>query len=202
MNRTIPLLLFTLFFTFSAIAQKSASIGYFRLGANLNFAGPKEGDNGFTMWAINVTPGLRMIQGQDFALVLAMPVSAGISTNDDTHVSHLAVDLPVMLEFNFGTATGNSASAHPGIMIGAGAGYLIGGQYGDASNDETYGTRQLDFWGWRLSFGICFGKDPDGTRIMLAASYGRNFTADKKSMASFGFYFIMGNRKEPVKIEF
>jgi hypothetical protein len=154
------------------------------------------------MPALNVTPGLRMIQGQDFALVLTMPVSVGISSDDYANVSYLALDLPVMLEFNFGPATGNSASGHPGVMIGAGAGYLIAGQYGDASNDAIYGTRQMDFWGWRLSFGMSFGKDPDGTRIMLAANYGRNFTADQKSMASLGLYFIMGNCKEPVKTEF
>ena len=143
-----------------------------------------------------------MIQGQDFALVLTLPVSVGVSSDDYAHVSYLAVDLPAMLEFNFGPATGNSASGQPGFMVGAGAGYLIAGQYGDNTNDEIYGTRQLDFWGWRLSCGVSFGKETDGSRVMIAANYGRNFTVDKKSMVSLGLYLIMGNRKQPVKTEF
>ena len=195
-------ILILLLFNISANAQKPASIGYFRLGANLNFASPEKGSDLFVMPALNVTPGLRMIQGQDFALVLTMPVSVGISSDDYAHVTYLAVDLPAMLEFNFGPATGNSASGQPGFMIGAGAGYLIAGQYADTNDDPENTTRQLDFWGWRLSFGVSFGKDPDGTRVLLAANYGRNFTVDKKSMISIGLYFIMGNRKEPPKTNF
>jgi hypothetical protein len=41
MKQKIPLLLLIIFFTVPAIAQKPASIGYFRIGANLNFAAPK-----------------------------------------------------------------------------------------------------------------------------------------------------------------
>ena len=191
-----------IFMSSSALAQKPASIGYFRVGLNVSFAAPQKGSDLFVMPALNITPGLRMIQGQDFALVLTLPVSVGISSDDYAHVTYLAVDLPAMMEFNFGPATGNSASGQPGFMVGAGAGYLIAGQYGDNINDDVYGTRQLDFWGWRLSFGVSFGKEADGSRVMIAANYGRNFTVDKKSMFSLGLYFIMGNRKEPAKTEF
>jgi hypothetical protein len=191
-----------IFFSNSPMAQKPASIGYFRLGANLNFAAPEKGNDVFVMPALNITPGLRMIQGQDFAMVLALPVSVGISSDDYAHVTYLAVDLPAMLEFNFGPATGNSASRQPGFMFGAGAGYLIAGEYADANDDPENTTRQLDFWGWRLSFGVSFGKDTDGTRILLAANYGRNFTVDKKSMFSIGLYAIMGNRKQTEKINY
>lgn len=199
-NGTLLILIFSM--GSLAIAQKPSSVGYFRAGLNLTFAAPQKGSELFVMPALNITPGLRMIQGQDFALVLTLPVSVGISSDDYAHVTYLAVDLPAMLEFNFGPATGNSASGQPGFMVGAGAGYLIAGQYGDNTNDEIYGTRQLDFWGWRLSCGASFGKDTNGSRVMIAVNYGRNFTIDKKSMISLGFYLIMGNRKEPVKTEF
>ena len=202
MKQKIPPLIFYFFLACTAIAQKPASVGYFRVGLNLNFAAPQKGSDLFVMPALNITPGLRLIEGQDFALVLAMPLSVGISSDDYKHVTYLALDLPAMLEFHFGPATGNSVSCRPGFMLGAGAGYLVAGQYADYNNDPENPTRQLDFWGWRLSFGMSFGNDPDGTRVMIAASIGGNFTADQKSMSYIGLYFIMGNRKVPAATNF
>jgi hypothetical protein len=180
---------------FPSMAQKPASIGYFRGGVNLNFSWPENGKL-FCIPAFNLTPGLRIVQGSDFAMVLTMPITVGYSSDNYYHTGYAGLDVPVMLEFNFGAATGNSATSGVGFMIGAGAGYQDVGTYDNSISD--YGTQKsdMDFWGYRLSFGISFGKDPTGDRTMITTSFGRSFTLDKKYTFSIGAYIILGNRKK------
>ena len=62
------------------IAQKPASIRYFRGGPNLHIFGSEQSSL-FVFPALNLTPGLRIIQGRDFALVMTMPISVGYSSD-------------------------------------------------------------------------------------------------------------------------
>jgi hypothetical protein len=179
----------------SVVAQKPASIGYFRGGANLNFSWPEQGKL-FCIPAFNLTPGLRIVQGTDFALVLTLPISAGYSSDNYYHTGYIGLDIPAMLEFNFGAATGNSATSGVGFMLGMGAGYQTVGTYDNSSFNDEVEYSEMDFWGSRFSFGISFGKDPSGDRSMIIAGYGKSFTVDKKYTISIGAYIILGNRKK------
>jgi hypothetical protein len=183
---------FALLFSAPAIAQKPASIGYFRCGANLNFSWPEKGKI-FLIPAFNLTPGLRIIQGTDFAIVITLPVSIGYSSDNYYHTGYFGLDVPAMLEFNFGAATGNSATSGVGFMLGAGAGYQAVGSYDNSSFNDEDQFSDMDFWGYRLSFGASFGKDPTGDRNMIVANFGQSLTQDRKYTISIGIYLILGN---------
>jgi len=179
------------------IAQSHLSLLYLRGGVNLtcsgynNYTGPF-----FYMPSVNLTPGFRILQETDFALVMTMPVSIGKSTYDFwTDYSTYGIDVPVMLEFNLGASTGNSRTTGNGITIGAGAGYLNLGEYTYLDDSDMYQTRSMDFWGYRFCFGYSFGKDPNGDRTMVMINYGRSFTGPLKYTFTIGLYLIMGNRK-------
>ncbi len=189
------LFMITLFFGGPAIAQKPASIGYFRCGLNLNSSWPEKGRL-FLFPAINLTPGLRILQGRDFAMALTLPISAGYSSDNYYHTGYFGLDVPAMLEFNFGAAAGNSATSGLGFMLGAGAGYQIAGSYDNSSFDDEYRPGDMDFWGYRLNFGVSFGKDSTGDRTMVVANFGKSFTPDRKYTVSIGFYMILGNRRK------
>jgi hypothetical protein len=101
-----------------------------------------------------------------------------------------------MLEFDFGSSAGNSATSGAGFMIGAGIGYQAVGRYYDSNTDPESQDRHMDFWGYRLSLGFSVGKDSTGDRTLIACNFGKSLTPDKKYTASIGIYFILGNRKK------
>jgi hypothetical protein len=180
-----------------AIAQNQLPIFYSRAGANLTFAS-FNGNNGPLMFmpSLNITPGLRIIQGSDFALIATLPISWGKATNDFwLTYSEYGIDLPVMLEFNFGASTGNSKTSRTGITIGAGGGWLYMGEYPYIDNQNNARTESLEIWGYRFNLGYSFGRDPDGSRTMLMFNFGGSFFSNTRYTFSIGMYLIVGNRK-------
>jgi hypothetical protein len=129
-------------------------------------------------------------------MVLTLPMSIGYSSDNYYHTGYFGLDVPAMLEFNFGAAAGNSATSGVGFMLGAGAGYQAVGSYNNSTFDDEDRSSDMDFWGYRLNFGISLGKDPTGDRSMIAASFGKSFTRDKKYTISIGVCMILGNRKK------
>lgn len=183
-------LLFTLLF--SATAQKR-DIFYFRFGGNIFFSGNKE-KGPFFFPALSFAPGIRIAQSKDFALVLAAPISIGSSFRS-SNSSYLGIDAPATLEFNFGSAAGNNENSHFGFILGAGAGYHYAGNYADTYTDPFSDFRHFDFWGYRLESGFTFGKEGNGSQVMILFNYGRGFTAEKRTMIGAGLVFTMGNIK-------
>jgi hypothetical protein len=181
----------------SALGQNDRSRVYARAGGNITFAS-FNGNNGPLMYmpSLNITPGLRVIQGTDFSLALTMPISFGKATNDFwTSYSEYGIDLPVMVEFDFGAATGNSKTSGNGVTVGAGIGWLYMGEYTYIDNQNIARTQSLEILGYRLNFGYSFGKDPTGSRTMVMATFGGTPMNQTKYTFSIGIYLVVGNRK-------
>lgn len=176
-----------------------------RLGVTV-FAPWTEHGDGPVFPAFTFSPGVRIVQGSDFALVASLPLSVGIAFAEMDY-SYLGIDVPAMLEFHFGSATGNTNKT-AGFMLGAGAGYQYAGEtynpymvgYDDYDYWDTATVHQLDFWGYRLQAGVTFGKEREGQygdRSMILLQYGRSLASDKKYTIGVGFYMSVGNRRVP-----
>ncbi|MGE5107902.1 MAG: hypothetical protein ACM3H8_10180, partial [Sphingobacteriales bacterium] len=118
--------------------------------------------------AITISPGLRLIQGKDFALSLTAPISIGASSRSNTYLD-LGVDLPAMLETHFGSATGNQDKVSLGGILGAGVAYHYSKNYYDSFDDV-----KVSFGGYRFHGGISFSKDDNGDRFLILASMVEN----------------------------
>jgi hypothetical protein len=181
----------------SAIGQNNLSRGYMRGGVSLTFAS-FNGNAGPVMFmpSLNLTPGLRIIQGTDFALTVTMPITVGKATNDFwLTYSEYGIDLPVMVELNFGAATANSKTSGNGITLGAGIGWLYMGEYQTIDDQNNIHNQSLEILGYRMNLGYSFGKDPSGSRTMVMITYGGSPVYLTRSTFSIGIYFLMGNRK-------
>lgn len=188
-------------FSSSSFAQKKyESNVYLRAGLTLFFPWESHGDELFFP-SLSIAPGFRIVQGNDFALIATLPVSAGIVLNT-WNDSYFGFDVPAMLELHFASATGNSLKNRAGFMLGAGAGYHFAGDYRypyhyDYEDPNLYEYRQLDFWGYRLMAGVSFGKDATGAgdRLMILGQFGQSLASEKKYTIGIGIYGIVGNRK-------
>jgi hypothetical protein len=178
------------------IGQNDLPRLYFRGGGNLTFAmfGGSYGPAMF-MPSLNLTPGLRIAQGTDFALAVTMPISWGKATNDFwISYSEYGVDLPLMVEFDFGSATGNSRTNRAGFTVGAGIGWLYMGEFPYIDSQNIARTESLQILGYRFNMGYSFGKDPTGDRTMIMMNFGGSPIYQRYTF-SIGLYFIFGNRK-------
>lgn len=191
-----------LFASSESVSQKKyASVVYVRAGLTAFVPWEEHGETLFFP-GLTIGPGLRIIQGRDFALVATLPVTVGAAFAEWDY-SYLGVDVPAMLECHFGSSTGNTDKPM-GFMLGAGVGYHYAGEYYYDYYDYDYEdhdgeNRQLDFWGLRLAAGVTFGKDQagNGDRMMIMAQYSKNLASEKKYTAGLGFYLSLGNKNVP-----
>jgi len=160
---------------------------YFNAGASLFLPGNRQSEVAIFP-AITLTPGLRLIQTKDFALVLGFPLSAGGTFKTDTY---LGIDLPVMLSLHFGSAAGNNDHSKFGIIIGAGAAYIDVLNFYDNLYFEKVHTQ---FWGQRFNAGISFKTDKDGGVPAMVFSFGRSVNGRDAYMAGIGIHYVLSNK--------
>ncbi len=188
-------ILFITLLTVTAItttAQKYQSPLYLRGGFSL-FASWVTYDHTVFFPGISVAPGIRLIQGDDMAVALSAPLTIGASFKNHDN-TFLGLDLPVMMEFNFGTATGNASKPKAGFMLGAGIAFHHAGRYERDLFGDEISYEQVSFFGYRAIAGISFNKEKDGSAPMITFSWGKPFNHVNKALIGIGASFILGNR--------
>jgi hypothetical protein len=188
----LQVLLLQLIF-FPVIAQEDRDErAYLRAGVNL-FTTWSGNQDPFVMGTFNIAPGFQLIKGRDVSATITLPLSAGGAFREIGN-SYFGMDVPAMLEFHFGSATGENRRSKLGLMLGGGAGYIL-----TAIEDEYTGrTRSIDFWGLRFHTGISFGKLGSAGKGMVIASFGKSFTGNTKYTLGLGLAVILtGEAKDP-----
>ena len=147
---------------------------YLRGGASLFVAENKPGSDLIFFPGITLAPGLRLMNGDKFALSLSAPLTAGWSGRN---VSYFGFDAPLMFDISLGSAAGNPDQSNFGVIMGAGVAYLYAE---NVSTDYYTGFREFssaDFVGPRFQFGFSFKKSEDNSAPIVLFSYGRSMTS-------------------------
>lgn len=136
-------------FTCNIIAQKKSALNL-NAGVSL-FAGWKYNSGTTLLPSLTLSPGLKFLQAKDFTMVLDLPITAGWNFKDGTY---FGIDVPLMLNFHFGSAAANNDNAKFGIVTGAGLGYTNFANYQEiiSSPINTNSlTTHTEFWATGLS---------------------------------------------------
>jgi len=146
-----------------------------------------------TFPAITVTPGIKMVQGKNFAAILSAPLSIGWRFKDH---GYLGIDLPVMFNLHVGSAAGNNRGSRWGFVLGAGAGYINVVNYYD---ELISVNRHAEFWGYRFRLGVSFKTDEEGTEDLaipvLFITYGKGISNGRDNMIGIGIHVIISSLK-------
>lgn len=185
-----------------AFAQSESKLLYVRAGLSLLVAENKPGSDLIFFPGFTLAPGMRLMNGDNFALSLSAPLSLGFSGRN---VSYFGFDAPIMFDISLGSAAGNPDDSKFGVIMGAGLAYL----YAENVSTDSYGTQRFssaDFTGPRFQLGFSFKKEPDNTAPMVLFSYGRSWTSTGKGFGrgSFGdghvwgvsIQLVMGRKKK------
>jgi hypothetical protein len=177
----VCLLLFSAFVR----AQFPEKAFYFRGGVSL-----------FTPWHRNeevtifpgftLAPGIRTVQNDNFAFTVSIPITIGATFKSD---AFLGIDLPLMGDISFGSATGNNGKKKTGGLIGGGLAYL-----NVVNNYESNDRSHTEFWGYRFHAGVSFAGDETGTCALLLASFGKSMDDTKAYVIGLSIQFIVGNK--------
>ena len=154
---------------YSTIIAQHLPIGYFKAGVGLQTAWTDE-DHILFFPGITISPGIRMIQGKEFALTLSTPITFGATFKSDTWAGF---DLPAMVDFSIASAADNDLKSKLGFVVGAGVAYFYATNYYD---EELFEKVHTEFWGWRFQSGISLGKF--GEKCLLLFSYGRSMSGN------------------------
>ncbi|HCW09206.1 MAG TPA: hypothetical protein DGG95_17755 [Cytophagales bacterium] len=176
---------------------------YLRAGLSLFVAENKPGGDLIFFPGLTISPGIRLMNGDKFALSLSSPLSIGGSGNN---LRYFGFDGPLMFDISLGSAAGNNDKTNFGVIMGAGVAYLYAE---NVSTDYNTGLREFssaDFFGPRFQFGFSFKKQDDNSAPMLLFSYGRSLTSTGHGFGrgSFGpghvwgisFQMVMGRKKK------
>ena len=160
---------------------------YANVGASLFFPWDYHSDVA-VFPGITLTPGLRLIQNKNFALVLNLPLTLGTSKTD----FYLGIDLPAMLSFHFGSAAANNENSKFGLILGAGAAYInVVNFYDDVAAEKIH----TEFWGYRFNAGISFKADKqDGDIPAIIFSFGRSVNGKDAYVAGVAIHLILSNK--------
>jgi hypothetical protein len=161
-------------------------IGYFKAGLGLQTAWTDEDQIAFFP-GITVSPGIRMIQGKDFALTLSAPITFGATLKSDIYAGF---DLPAMIDLSIASAADNDPKSKLGFVVGAGVAYFyITNNYDEGIPEKIH----TEFWGWRFQSGISLGNF--GGKSLFLVSYGRIMTGNKGLVFGLLGQAIVGRAK-------
>ncbi len=158
----------------SSCAFAQDKLLYFRGGVSLFMAENKPGSDLIFFPGFTLAPGMRLMNGDNFALSLSAPLSIGWSGRN---VSYFGFDAPIMFDISLGSAAGNPDKSNFGVIMGAGLAYLYAE---NVSTDYTTGLQEFssaDFSGPRFQLGFSFDKEDDNGAPMVLFSYGRSWTS-------------------------
>ena len=186
-----PLILLGLLqFTSPFVKAQDKSL-YFRGGLSLLVAENKPGSDLIFFPGLTLAPGLRLMNGDKFAVSLSSPISVGWSGKN---VNYFGFDGPLMFDISLGSAAGNPDQSNFGVIMGAGAAYLYAE---NVSTDYSTGLQKFssaDFFGPRFQLGFSFKKTEDNSAPMVLFNYGRSMTSTGHGFGrgSFGAGHVWG----------
>jgi len=159
-------------------------VGYFNAG--LSLLTPWDNHSHVAPFpAITIIPGLWIQRDQEISLSLACPASIGVTF--ETRV-YPAIDIPVLFNIDFGSATGINKKAKIGFTLGAGAAYTHAINYYEISQPEKI---NFEFFGFRVNAGISFRGDVGNAVVpAIVLSFGKPFIGNDFYIAGIGIHFI------------
>lgn len=155
-----------------AMAQGKAF--YFRGGLSMLVAENKPESDLIFFPGLTLAPGLRIMNGDKFAMSLSSPLSIGWSGKN---VSYFGFDGPLMVDIGLGSAAGNPDKSNFGVIMGAGLAYLYAENVSTDYNTGLQEFSSADFFGPRFEFGFSFKKSEDNSAPMVLFNYGRSMTS-------------------------
>ena len=167
----------------------------FSLSAGISlFVGSKTGSGTTLLPSITVGPGVKFLQAQDFSIALDVPVTAGWNFK---HGTYFGIDVPAMINFQFGSAAGNNENAKFGIIAGAGAGYTNFANYHEITTTPiltTSITAHTEFWGYRLKLGASFKPDAESSFVpSVVLNFGKSINGNGGYVFGISLLAIMMN---------
>lgn len=179
-------ILATVIISTTICAQNSFS--YFRAGSTL-LAAWDDASETVLFPGITLTPGLRLLQRKNFLASISMPITTGATFENNTF---WGVDVPIMMDLSFFSATGNNKKARAGFMLGAGMAYInIQSRYDDINSSRIHN----EFLGYRFHAGVSFGKGDSGDRIVILLIFGKNVTSRPGKVFGISLQGLLGNTK-------
>ncbi len=181
---------------------------YVRGGLSLFVAQNKPGSDLIFFPGITVAPGMRLMNGDRFALSLSAPITVGSSGQN---MSYFGIDAPVMFDISIGSAAGNPDSSDFGVIMGAGLAYFYAENVSTNFSTGLQEFSSADFAGPRFELGFSFKKDDNNSAPVVLFSYGRSWTSTGQGFGrgSFGpghfwgvsIQMVMGRGKKKEVIE-
>lgn len=180
------------FLTYNIIAQKKSPFD-FNAGVSL-FAGWEHNSGTTFLPSFTISPGLKFFQAKDFTMVLDLPVTAGWNFK---HGTYFGIDVPVMLNFHFGSAAANNDYAKFGIVAGAGMGYTNFANYEEIITPlgiTNSLTAHTEFWGYRFKLGVSFKAEPKNSLVpSLVINYGKSINGNSGNILGLSLLLIFMN---------
>ena len=190
MKKFIFLYVFSLLIAIFGTAQKR-SVFNFSGGLSL-LAGWKNNEGNTLLPSITLSPGIKFIQSKNFALVVDLPVTAGWNFKKGTY---FGIDVPLMLNLNFGSAAANNDSARFGILIGAGLGYTNLANYEVVNTSpitQTHITGHTEFWGYRFKLGASFNaRKNNGNAPAIVFNFGKSINSNQGYLAGISLLLML-----------
>lgn len=191
-----------LFFALACCATSGAFSQRFINGIGLAYFNTSaQGINSTNSFGITYSPRVNIMESDDFALSIGLPISVGMSLHvsninndngtDNNSVSVMA-DVPLFLNFNFGAGSTKECEDRIGFFAGVGFAYhhTDGVQDGtDAYGDETDSTYSLNAYGPAANAGIRLGVGSRGHNLELRVSYMKGLDASKANIIGAGVLF-------------
>ncbi len=177
---------------FAILAEVAAAqkIGFFSGGVSLLCGWDKNSDNATVLPSITVAPGIKFIQKGDFTVMAQLPLSFGLSFQNDENskiITYAGLDLPITCNFLFGAGFNNQSKAKSGFLIGAGVGYHV--SQNDIYSGNEIEKHHLRFTGILLNSGVAIPfKDGTGG-LLIRLSWMSQYADFKKNVMGIGLIF-------------
>ena len=134
--------------------------------------------------SLTLMPGIKFFDKGDFCLLVAAPISIGVSDNDGDY--YLGMDLPLTLNMNVGYGFTDHSHNRAGFFAGGGLAY-------HNSYNESYDwnglvtTNHLRFTGYLIQTGVTFRhKKNKREGMMIRLSWLSQYPDHKKNVLGLG----------------
>jgi len=171
----------------TATAQKP---GFFSGGVSLLCGWDKNSENTTILPSITLSPGIKFIQKGDFTVMAQVPLSFGLSFQNDENsklITYAGLDLPLTCNLLFGSGFNNQSKAKAGFLIGGGLGYHVSQNRIYSGSDIE--KRHLRFTGVLLNAGLAFPFKKDGGGLMVRLSWMSRYPDFEKNVVGIGLIF-------------
>lgn len=166
---------------------------FFSGGVSMLVGWDRNSVNGTVLPSFTLAPGVKIIQKRDFTVLSQLPLSFGISFQNDENnkvLTYAGIDLPLTFNLLFGPGFNNQSKAKAGFLVGAGIGYHL------SENEIRIGgveLHHLRFTGVMINAGPTFqfaANDPNSLGgMMIRLSWLARYTDLKKNVVGLGLIF-------------